>query len=577
MALTNYDRQHLTNKQQQQIQIATTAYDKAKAKGDTAGMEKAAAQAAAVRNAAGYKTDSSGNYTGAYSPTTGSNTNTQTVSKASGTTSNSGTSGGLILPKGGNTYTIGSDYGKQQAQNLGIGQSWVATDGSIWTKEQDGTITVYYKGITYNNAYKPTDLGITGSQQVDAKVPVELVEKTMYDRLNKIENNPELAQYANDGTYWKMYNYIQEQKKQEEYENNLEQFNQNRPEDYQSKYDPQIDALLNEILNREDFSYDVANDPLYQQYANMYRREGDRAMRETMAEVAAGAGGMNTYAVTAAQQANNYYNSQLNDKIPELYQLAYEMYLQDKESKVQDLGLLQNMDATQYARYRDTMSDWKDDRNFALGVYNDAVAQGNWNKNFDYNSMIDNRNFGYSNFWNNKEWNYKDEWKNKQYTDNRADIEYERNQAEKEEAKATIEWYIGKGVSADAIPKDLIERSGLDQTAINQMIANKQAEQGGSGGYTPQPQVKSDLTPPETPPETPTETSTETSTETPTGEPKSIWRKGAENYQTIDETCAGLYEEGGLDAVQAALDEALEMGIIDKTTYMRVYNKYRTM
>ena len=76
---------------------------------------------------------------------------------------------------------------------------------------------------------------------------------------------------------------------------------------YNSKYDAQTEALLNEILNREDFSYDAMNDPLYQQYAAMYQREGDRAMKETLAEAAAGAGGMNTYAITAAQQANNYY------------------------------------------------------------------------------------------------------------------------------------------------------------------------------------------------------------------------------------------------------------------------------
>lgn len=389
---------------------------------------------------------------------------------------------------GGNSqysYTIGSDYGKQQAQNMGIGTQWVASDGSLWTKENDGTITVDYNGQTYKNAYKPTDLGILGGQQVDAGLPHQVVEQTLYDRLDKIANNPELSQFTNDGTYWKMYNYIQDQKKQEEYEKNLEEFNQDRPEDYQSKYDPRIDALLNEILNRDDFSYDAMNDPLYQQYAAMYQRNGDRAMKETMAEAAAGAGGMNTYAITAAQQANSYYNSQLNDKIPQLYQLAYEMYLQDKESKVQDLGLLQNMDATQYARYRDTMNDFKDDRNFALGLYNDAVAQGNWNKTFDFNSMVDNRNFGYEDFWNNKnfnyndewknkEWNYNDEWKNKEYTDNRSDIEYERNQAEEEEAQATIDWLIKNGVTT--IDPAIIQKAGLDEATVKQMITYYQQQ-----------------------------------------------------------------------------------------------------
>ena len=265
------------------------------------------------------------------------------------------------------------------------------------------------------------------------------------------------------------------------------EYTEEMPE-YNNKYDPQIEALLNEILNRDDFSYDAANDPLYQQYVNMYRREGDRAMKETMAEAAAGAGGMNTYAITAAQQANNYYNSQLNDKIPELYQLAYEMYLKDKESKVQDLGLLQGMDATQYNRYRDTMTDWKDDRNFAYGVYQDDVEQGNWERTFDNNNYWANKEFDYNDFWANKNFNYNDEWKNKEYTDNRADVDYERNQAEEEEAQATIDWLIKNGVTT--IDPKIIEKAGLDEATVKQMITYYQQQNtpkvitsgGGSGG-----------------------------------------------------------------------------------------------
>ena len=55
---------------------------------------------------------------------------------------------------------------------------------------------------------------------------------------------------------------------------------------YTSQYDTQIDALLNEILNREKFSYDAETDPVYQQYKTMYNREGTRAMNDTLAAVA---------------------------------------------------------------------------------------------------------------------------------------------------------------------------------------------------------------------------------------------------------------------------------------------------
>ena len=153
---------------------------------------------------------------------------------------------------------------------------------------------------------------------------------------------------------------------------------------YTSQQSAQIDALLDQVLNREAFSYNPETDPLYQQYKKQYNREGDRAMSSTLAELASGAGGMNTWAITAAQQANDYYSTQLTDKIPELYQLAYSMYLDDIDGKVRDLGLLQDMDDTQYDRYRDTMSDWYNDRDFAYGQYRDDMGDYQWGLNYNH-------------------------------------------------------------------------------------------------------------------------------------------------------------------------------------------------
>lgn len=143
---------------------------------------------------------------------------------------------------------------------------------------------------------------------------------------------------------------------------------------YESKHQQDIDSLLNQILTREDFNYDLLADPLYGQYKQQYMREGTRAMNDTLASAAASAGGMNSYAINAAQQANNYWNGQLNDIAPELYQLAYDKYLTEIDNKVRDLGLLNEMDYTQYGRFRDTMSDWVNDRDFAYGKYRDDVG-----------------------------------------------------------------------------------------------------------------------------------------------------------------------------------------------------------
>lgn len=168
----------------------------------------------------------------------------------------------------------------------------------------------------------------------------------------------------------------------------------NRPT-YKSSYMDRIDAMLDEILNRDKFSYDAADDPLFQQYQTMYNREGSRAMQDTFAAAASGAGGMNSYAITAAQQAGDYYSAQLMDKMPELYQLAYEMYLTDIDNQVRDLGLLQDMDQTQYNRYRDTMSDWENDRNFAYQQYRDDVADSQWQTSFDRGAFESDRDFNY--------------------------------------------------------------------------------------------------------------------------------------------------------------------------------------
>lgn len=164
-------------------------------------------------------------------------------------------------------------------------------------------------------------------------------------------------------------------------------------------YSDRIDAMLNQILNRPSFSYDAESDPIYQQYAKTYMREGERAMNDTLDAAASGANGMNSYALSAAQQAQNYYGAQLGDKIPELYQLAYQMYLQDIDNQVRDLGLLQGLSDTEYGRYRDQMSDYYADRDFSYGAYRDQMGDFQWEQSFDYNAYQDANEDAYNRAW----------------------------------------------------------------------------------------------------------------------------------------------------------------------------------
>ena len=117
---------------------------------------------------------------------------------------------------------------------------------------------------------------------------------------------------------------------------------------YTSKYQDQIDNYTNKLLND---TYNPEDDALYQNYKDQYVRGGQKAMQDTMAKAVALSGGFdNSYANSVGQQTYNDYMSQLADKIPELAQLAQNMY----STK---LSTLQGLDNTDYSRWTDDRSN----------------------------------------------------------------------------------------------------------------------------------------------------------------------------------------------------------------------------
>lgn len=152
---------------------------------------------------------------------------------------------------------------------------------------------------------------------------------------------------------------------------------------FSSRYDPQIQALYQAILSREPFSYDAASDPLYGQYKQSYTRGGQRAMQDTLGQMALRTGGLaSSYAESAAQQTYDNYMAALADKIPELQQLAYQRYQDELSGKRADLSMLLGLDDVDYNR-------WSGDRNFDYNAYRDQVADDQWAKSFDYQQQRD--------------------------------------------------------------------------------------------------------------------------------------------------------------------------------------------
>lgn len=176
----------------------------------------------------------------------------------------------------------------------------------------------------------------------------------------------------------------------------IQLFQQQQMPTYQSPYADLIENSLNDLLTRDPFSYDYLSDPLYQQYADMYTREGNRAMQDTLGQVANRTGGMaSSYATTAAQQANNYYMSQLSDKIPQLQQLAYSMYMDDYDADVQKLNMLQQLENTSYNQYLDQLNQYNANRDFSYNMYRDNMADTRYDNEWSYqlgrDEISDNR------------------------------------------------------------------------------------------------------------------------------------------------------------------------------------------
>lgn len=176
---------------------------------------------------------------------------------------------------------------------------------------------------------------------------------------------------------------------------------------FQSQYETKLNDLYNQIMNREKFSYNFNADPMYQMYRNNYTQQGQRAMQDTMGQQVALTGGYgNSYAQTVGQQTYQNYLQQLNDRLPELRNMAYQQYQDEQALDLQKYNITSDAYNREYGQYRDSVSDWQADRSFNQAAYQDE-------RNFDYNQFTNERNY-----WNQEYWNEKNaEHSNYQVTD----------------------------------------------------------------------------------------------------------------------------------------------------------------
>lgn len=274
--------------------------------------------------------------------------------------------------------------------------------------ERNHNDKIDYLGLDYPKTYDYIDLGTEIVSDIqNGKDPKKVYEKTIA-RQNKALGTPGLSQYAYDPIQEQAMRYYTE--------------GMSKRPTYENKRQTTIDELWSQVMNPGEFSYDVESDPVFQSYKDQYTREGQRAMEEMLADLSIDAGGENSWAVSAAAQAQNRYMQELADKVPELYSLAYERYLNERNADTNKLALAMDMENADYNKYLNEMNIFQNDR-----TYNDAQF---------------------------------DKW---------------QNQADKHalEAQNQVQNYINAG---EMPPDEVLEAAGLDKAWVSVMVEDAKKE-----------------------------------------------------------------------------------------------------
>lgn len=173
-----------------------------------------------------------------------------------------------------------------------------------------------------------------------------------------------------------------------------------KPGQYTSAWQAQLNDIIQKIQNREQFSYDLNGDALYQQYKDQYTTQGKMAMMDTMGQAQAMTGGYgNSYAQSVGQQAYQSHLQQLNDKVPELYQLALSKYQMEGDEMKDQASLIAQMENLEYGRYRDQVSDYNTELDRLQDRYDTE-------RDYDYSKWADERDFGYGQYIDDRNYQY---------------------------------------------------------------------------------------------------------------------------------------------------------------------------
>ncbi len=155
-----------------------------------------------------------------------------------------------------------------------------------------------------------------------------------------------------------------------------------------TSYTDQVKGMMDQIMNREDFKYDMESDMLFQNYLDSSMADGKMAMQHTMGQAAALTGGYgSTYATSAANQAYNAYIQDAYDNLPEYYNLALEAYNMEGQEMYNQYAMLSAEDQKEYDRM---YSAWSANYTNAQQMYQNEYGEwaGDVSNAFNYAGML---------------------------------------------------------------------------------------------------------------------------------------------------------------------------------------------
>ena len=131
-----------------------------------------------------------------------------------------------------------------------------------------------------------------------------------------------------------------------------------------------LTQVKDKIMNRDPFSYDINGDALYQQYKDKYIQQGKMAMGDAIGQASAMTGGYgNSYAQSVGQQAYQAQLENLNDIVPELYQMALNKYNMDGQELYNQYAMLTDDYNREYGVWIDKYGRYMDALGIAQGDY----------------------------------------------------------------------------------------------------------------------------------------------------------------------------------------------------------------